>query len=97
MKRVDENVGHTCPACDHYVMTTAGALTLIFKERDSQAKAWPRTNNQYEYASPHILLLEEQILKLRTEWYTDSDKVKERIVKTAAIALRALEEIKYYK
>lgn len=82
--------------------TRINALKEIFAERESQDKAWrdsafPIMNAQYEYAAPHVLVLEECVAKLRAIWYGKKDEgtLRERFVKVAAVALRALEEIKH--
>jgi len=73
------------------------ALKLIDREREAQDREWPRDayrRQLYSTIPPHILLLEEQVAKLRSDWYrSEREDCLDRIVKTAAIALRALEEI----
>lgn len=72
--------------------------SAIDRERESQDAAWRtgRSNEaQYQYAASHILLLEEQGAILRRVWYgaKEEGSIRERLIKTAAIAVRALEEI----
>jgi hypothetical protein len=79
--------------------TRLGIYYSIDLERASQDTSWRtgRPNeDQYAYAAPHILLLEEQVAKLRSNWYgaRDESTLRERLVKVAALAVRALEEIK---
>ena len=80
----------------------ANAIQEILTERESQDKIWrdsafPTMNAQYDYAAPHILVIEECVSKLRKIWYGSKDEgtLRERFVKIAACALRALEEIKH--
>lgn len=80
----------------------ANAIFEILEERRAQGRWW-RTGRaveeQYKFAAPHILVLEGQLEKLRANWYgaTDESSLRERFVKVAAIALRALEEISVTK
>jgi len=67
-------------------------------ERVSQDEVWRtgRPNeDQYKFAAPHVLLLEENASKLRSIWYGSKEEndFKDRLIKIAAIAVRALEEI----
>jgi hypothetical protein len=83
-------------------MTRDEALAAIFEERHLQDLSWRNRgvmDGQYDYAAPHILLLEECTDKLRKAWYGVSDEgnLRDRLVKIAAVSLRALEEIKYTK
>lgn len=78
--------------------TRAEVLAAVNAERVEQDKVWRtgRPNEeQYKFAAPHILLIEEQATKLRSIWYGAKDEgtIRERLVKLAAIAVRALEEI----
>jgi phage shock protein A len=74
-------------------MTREQAYELIDAERTSQDAVWTN-RTQYNRAAPHILLLEEQLKKLRTDWYASkSENFTSRLTKMAAIAVRALEEI----
>lgn len=78
-------------------MTRKDIYTAIDAERESQDKLWRtgRPNEaQYQFAAPHILLLEVQAAKLRDIWYVSTkEDLRDRLIKTAAIAVRALEEI----
>ena len=79
-------------------MTRDAAYKLIDEERSAQDRVWRvgrKTEAQYAFAAPHILLLEAQVAKLRAIWYGSKDEgdLQERLVKTAAVAVRALEEI----
>lgn len=79
-------------------MTRSEAITEIENERRVQDAAWRDgrpVEGQYRYSAPHVLLLEEQVSKLRSNWYgvKDESTLRERLVKIAAIAVRALEEI----
>jgi hypothetical protein len=71
----------------------------IDAERISQDNIW-RTGSpvedQYQYSAPHVLLLEENANKLRAIWYglRNEGSLQDRFIKVAAIAVRALEEIK---
>ncbi len=70
--------------------------TRIDEERARQDTShWNDNRLQYRYIAPHIILLEEQVATLRSEWYrtTEEHDLKARLVKVAAIAVRALEEI----
>lgn len=50
---------------------------------------------QYQFNAPHILLLEEKVAKMRTLWYASSKgALVAEWVKVAAIAIRALEEVR---
>lgn len=70
----------------------------IDAERAAQDKVW-RTGRpdevQYDFAASHILLIGENAEKLRSMWYTsDGDEtLKDRLIKIAAITVRALEEV----
>lgn len=72
--------------------------TLIDHERDSQDQQWRtgRANEaQYAFAAPHILLLEEKVAGLRPIWYrSKKEDLRAELTKIAALAVRALEEIK---
>lgn len=79
-------------------MTRQEAYEAVDKERISQDKVWRTgrwTEEQYTFAAPHILLLEEGVAKLRSIWYGSmkEDNIQDRLVKIAAVAIRALEEI----
>jgi hypothetical protein len=66
---------------------------LIDKERAEQDKVWSN-REQYSRSAPHILVLDGQLTKLKAEWYAaEKDAVTSRLVKMAAIAVRALEEV----
>ena len=70
---------------------------LIDLEREAQDNVWRtgrKNEGQYKFAAPHVLLIEEQAQKLRQLWYTSTkEDLRNRFIKTAAIAVRALEEI----
>lgn len=80
--------------------TQRAALLEVLGERLAQDAVWrgrsKPVEHQYAYAAPHVLLLEEQVGKLRENWYGTADEtsLRGRFIKMAAIALRALEEIK---
>jgi hypothetical protein len=81
------------------LMDRAEAYKLIDAERTAQDEVWRtgRANEeQYKFSAPHVLLLVENMRKLPTIWYGTKDEgsLQERFVKIAAIAVRALEEIK---
>lgn len=69
----------------------------IDTERLAQDTKWRigRPNEaQYKFAAPHVLLLEEGAAKLREDWYNArGEEFRSRLVKIAAVAVRALEEI----
>lgn len=78
------------------------AIAEVLEERTAQDAIWrgaayPVMSAQYEYAAPHILVLEECVSKLRKIWYGSKDEgtLRERFRKTAACALRAMEEVKH--
>ncbi len=70
---------------------------LIDKERKAMDEVWRRgraNEAQYKFAAPHVLLIEENADKLRKLWYVSKkEDMKDRLVKIAAIAVRALEEV----
>lgn len=75
------------------------AIQAINNERNQQESLWPRVagtkSDQYRYAAPHILLLEEKIARLRGLWYgSKTEELQQEFVKIGAIAVRALEEIR---
>jgi len=78
-------------------MTRHEVYLAIDSERETQDRVWRvgRPNEaQYAFAAPHILLIEEQASKLRQLWYVSSQEdLRERLIKTGAIVVRALEEI----
>lgn len=79
-------------------MNREEVFEAINNERIAQDSVWRRGDDmktQYRFAAPHIILLEEQVSKLRSKWYGERDEssLRERIIKVAAIAIRALEEI----
>jgi hypothetical protein len=75
------------------MMKREKAFELINAERTDQNVVWA-DRTQYNRAAPHILILEEQVAKLRTDWYGSvKEDLQSRFVKVAAIATRALEEI----
>jgi hypothetical protein len=77
-----------------------GERQRIFKKIDSirneQDAKWPRDDRRramYAFIPPHALLLEENVVKLRGEWYASKpDACASRFETIAAIAVRALEE-----
>ena len=78
-------------------MTRTEAYQLVDSERSAQDAIW-RTGRpseaQYRFAAPHILLIEEQVAKLRSIWYASkSEDLVERLVKIISTSVRALEEI----
>jgi len=78
-------------------MNRAEVFAVIDKERVYQDTVWPRdaeTAQMYTYLAPHLVLLEEYILKARTAWVTNGPEAPalKQIAKLAAIAIRALEE-----
>jgi hypothetical protein len=67
----------------------------IIGERDYQDANYPRDERRktmYQFSAPHLLLLEQKITTMRGDWYK-SDVKKSDLIKIAAIAIRALEEI----
>ena len=49
---------------------------------------------QYQFYAPHILVLEETLARLRGICYgANREKLRDELVKIAAIAVRALEEV----
>jgi len=78
-------------------MTRQEVYAAIDRERTSQDASWRtgRPNEaQYAFAAPHILLLEAQAAKLRDLWYgSTKEDLRDRLIKTAAITVRALEEV----
>ena len=78
-------------------MTRGEAYNLVEAERAAQDATWRtgRPNEaQYRFAAPHILLIEEQVAKLRSIWYASkSEDLVERLVKIISTSVRALEEI----
>jgi hypothetical protein len=72
----------------------------IDDERRRQDGQWPRdvsvnpNRAQYQFYAPHILVLEEKLARLRATWYgSDKELLRAELVKIAAIAVRALEEV----
>jgi hypothetical protein len=66
---------------------------LIEEERVRQNASWP-DRSQYTRSAAHVLVLEGQMRKLQDEWYNNTGSIKERLLKIATVAVRALEEIK---
>lgn len=70
-------------------------INCIRQEQDAK---WPRDERRqsmYSFIPPHVLLLEENIHKLRSEWYASkTEDCHKRILTIAALAVRAMEEIK---
>lgn len=73
--------------------------TLIEAERRRQDEKWrnehthPR-QGQYKYFAPHILVIEEKLSRIRGLWYESaSEQLRDELVKIAALAVRALEEV----
>jgi hypothetical protein len=74
-------------------MVRSDIYTAVDAERKSQDEKWPN-REQYKYAAPHILVLETKISRLRAIWYeSKKEDIKAELVKIAAIAVRALEEV----
>jgi len=74
-------------------MTRTEIYALIERERLTQDAVWS-DRSQYTRAAPHILVLDGQLTKLKSDWYGAAKAVLlERFVKMATIAVRALEEI----
>lgn len=78
-------------------MKRSVVYSLINEERKAQDEIWRRgraNEEQYKFAAPHVLLLEENVDKLRKLWYVSKkEDMVDRMVKIAAIAVRALEEV----
>lgn len=78
-------------------MKREDVYTAIDKERIAQDETWRKgrpIEAQYKFAAPHVLLLEECVAKLRSFWYiSDKENLRDRLIKIAAVAVRALEEI----
>jgi hypothetical protein len=82
------------------MMTRADIYAAIDSERDTQNTKWPRdvqanpNRAQYRFYAPHIVVLEEKLLRLRKIWYeSDRELLRAEFVKIAALAVRALEEV----
>lgn len=79
-------------------MTRQEIYSLIDQERLAQDEVWRKgrsNEGQYQYAAPHIILLEKLVEKLSSEWYySEHEEFQSRFIKIAAVAVRALEEIK---
>ena len=79
-------------------MKRVDIFSAISDEIESAIYKWPRDERRqvmYSFPPAHLLLLEEKILQTRTVWYTsDRPAVMRELVKIAALAVRALEEIK---
>ena len=74
---------------------------LINTHRNEQDARWPRNveenpnRAQYQFYAPHLLVLEEKVAKLRSNWYkSDKEQLMSDFLAVAAIAVRALEEVK---
>lgn len=66
----------------------------IDAERHTQDSTWPN-REQYVYNAPHVLVLEEKVSRLRSLWYgARKEELKAEYIKIAAIAVRALEEVR---
>lgn len=80
-------------------MTPGQIYTLIAKERKRQDENWRASNplnGQYAFWGPHFLVLEEKVSRIRSMWYESrSEELQAEFVKIAAIAIRALEEVKH--
>ena len=81
-------------------MKRAEIFAVIESERVTQDAKWPRDTTvnpnraQYKYYAPHLLVLEEKMARLRALWYdSDRELLRAELVKIAAIAVRALEEV----
>jgi hypothetical protein len=77
------------------------AFEVIRREREYQDRVWPRDGHplveQYRYAAPHLLMLEDYYEEARGKWRRSVDEtdVLRAIAKMAAIAFRALTEIAF--
>lgn len=81
-------------------MNRHDVYAAIDAERLDQDIRWRngrKNEKQYAFAAPHILILEECVAKLRPIWYgaNSQDGVRDRLIKIAAVAVRALEEIQH--
>lgn len=78
-------------------MTRTEIYKLIDTHRDKQDEVWRtgrKNEGQYKFAAPHILLIEENALKLRQLWYVSKkEDLTDRLAIVASLAVRALEEI----
>jgi hypothetical protein len=79
-------------------MNQKEAMEQVRMERQFQDKLYPRDERRrqmYSFIPPHIVLLERQIQTLGTNWYAgNTDECIKNLVEIAAIAVRALEEVK---
>ena len=95
----EERMGHPLP--EDYPdprRFRSDIFTLIDTERESQDKHYPWPENQHrKNPSSHILHLSVQVRKLEELYYLSRSghDLEERLVKIAACAVRALQEIPY--
>ena len=82
-------------------MTISDVFKVIEKEREYQDMNWSHLGHnplvkQYQYAGPHILLIESYVNKARETWVKSQEEVDvlRIMAKIAAISFRSLEEIK---
>ena len=75
------------------------AFEVIKREREYQDRVWPRDGHplvkQYDYTTPHLLMLEDYYDEARRKWRKSVDEVDvlRTIGKMATIAYRALTEV----
>ena len=82
------------------MMDRKAIIAAIENERASQDQKWPRdvavnpNRAQYRFYAPHIVVLEEKLVRLRKIWYeSDRELLNAEFIKIAALAIRALEEV----
>ena len=74
--------------------TQAEIFDKIIEERKRQDENWSN-REQYVYNAPHLLVLETKVNRMRAMWYEGKkEDLKAEWIKIAAIAIRALEEVK---
>lgn len=78
-----------------------GVLKEIEEELERANKMWripgrEAVEKQYDFWAPHVVLLSEKLSRLRSIWYDSAQEqdIRPEIVKMAAIAIRALMEVK---
>ena len=80
-------------------LTRKQAFEVIEREREYQDRVWPRDGHplvrQYDYAAPHLAMLEDYCDDARKLWRKSADETAalQAVGKMAAIAYRALTEI----
>ena len=76
-------------------MNRTDIFALINQERTYQDEKWS-DREQYAVSAPHVLLLDSYVQKAKDRWTGSVSEVDvvQTIAKIAAIAVRALEEIK---